>query len=194
VNWDKIIKNVNRRVELQPSACFLDSKGREAAEVSDDWLITDVTADRLLITNTRTQHQTVLAKDHVHHFTSDLIRSPDGSDHGFLTLLVQIFIQGDAIKIRPCIRPGERLAPAPVVEVSDKWVDMFYPGQVRLEQKLGLSPNTLAWCHESRLPGLVAMGAAEVVLEPDSPGRVSRLRFRDSPEPQVLVRRLPPLP
>jgi hypothetical protein len=161
-------------------------------EVSDDWLIADVAPDRLKITNTRTGHQTVLAKDHVHHFTSDLIRSPDGSDYGFLVLLVQIFIQGETVRIRPCLRPGERLAPAPVLEVSDKWVDMFYPGQANLAQKLGCEQHALAWCRQSRVPGLVAQGIAEIVLESDGPGRANRLHFRDSPEPQTLVRRLPP--
>ena len=161
-------------------------------EISDDWQIADATDDRLMITNTRTQHQTVLAKDHVHHFTSDLIRSSDGSDHGFLVLLVQIFIQGQIIRIRPCIRPGERLAPAPVLEISDKWVDMFYPGQAGLAQKLGCDPQALAWCRQSRVPGLIAQGVAELVLESDGPGRANRLHFRDSPEPQTLVRRLPP--
>lgn len=44
-------------------------------EISDDWLITDTTDDRLMIANTRTQH-------------------------GFLVLIVQIFIQGQTIRIR----------------------------------------------------------------------------------------------
>ena len=51
-------------------------------------------------------------------------------------------VQGDNIKIRPCIRPGERLAPAPVVEVSDKWVDGMYP-VFQVAQKLRFDPNTL---------------------------------------------------
>jgi hypothetical protein len=158
---------------------------------SDDWLIKDVTPDRLKITNTRTHHETVLAKDHIHHYTSDLIRSPDGSDHGFLTLLVQIFIQGSTIKIRPCVRPGERLAPDPVVEVTDKWVDLMYP-VFQIAQKLGFDPNSLAWCRESKIPTLVAQGLAEIVQEPESSGRVNRFRVRDSPESQMLIRRLPP--
>jgi hypothetical protein len=29
------------------------------------------------------------------------------------------------VKIRPCLRPGEHLAPALVLKISDKWVDMF---------------------------------------------------------------------
>jgi len=192
MNWDKVVKNVNRRVELQPPACFLDPQGREMPEISDDWLIAGATDDRLTITNTRTQHQTVLAKDHVHHFTSNLIRSPDGSDHGFLVLQIQIFIQGQIVRIRPCIRPGERLAPTAVLQISDKWVDMTYPSQANLSQKLGCDPQALAWCRQSRVAGLVAQGVAEVILEPDGAGRANRLHFRDSPEPQTLVRRLPP--
>jgi hypothetical protein len=45
---------------------------------------------------------------------------------------------------------------------------------------------------QSRVHGLVARGIAEVVLESDGPGPANKLHFRDSPEPQTLVRRLPP--
>lgn len=87
---------------------------------------------------------------------------------------------------------AEVLPPAPVVEVSDKWVDlMMYPVN-QLAQRLGLSPNSLAWCRESKVPGLVAQGLAEVVHELDSAGQAHRLRVKDSPEPLMLIRRIPP--
>jgi hypothetical protein len=190
VNWEKLMTNKGRHVKLQPDACFLDPGGRQIPYLDDDWLITDATPDRLKITNTRTQHQAVLAKDHVHHFTSDLIRSPDGSDHGFLTLLVQLFIKGNDISIKPCLKPGEAVSPPPVIEIEDKWVDMFYPGAVSLAQKLGVQDHELAWCRDSRVHTLIASGSCEIALERDRAGRLYRLRRKDRPECQTLMKRL----
>jgi hypothetical protein len=192
MNWDKITKAANRRIELQPRACFLDAMGRELPEVSDDWVISNPTPDHITVTNTRTQHVMRLGKDHIHHFTSNPLRSPDGNDHGFFTLLVQIYIQGDAVSFRPCLRPGEKLPPVPPIEIEDKWVDQFYPSAANLAHKLGVDPQMLAWCRESRVPSLVAGGNAEIALERIDAGRMCRLRLRDSPEPQMLIRRLPP--
>jgi len=53
---------------------------------------------------------------------------------------------------------AEVLPPAPVVEVSDKWVDLMYPVN-HLAQRLELGPNALAWCRESKIPGLMAVTA-----------------------------------
>jgi len=86
---------------------------------------------------------------------------------------------------------AEVLPPAPDVEVSDKWVDLTYPVN-HLVQQLGLGPNVLAWCRDSKVPGLIAQGTAEVVHEPDSTGQPHRLRIKTSPEPLMLIRRIPP--
>jgi hypothetical protein len=43
LNWSKIADNVGSYVELQPAACFLDSKGYGLLDVSYDWLITEAT-------------------------------------------------------------------------------------------------------------------------------------------------------
>ena len=191
LNWDKIVSNVGRHVELQPPAYFLDAKGRELRNVSDDWLITEANDDRLKIKNLRTNHETVLAKDHIHHFTSNPHSVTNGQEHAFVTLLVQLYIQNDRVTIEPCLRPGERLAPPPVPEVVDEWVDLMYPTS-GIVQKLGIDDSALAWVRESRVAALTAMGTAEVVLVPETSGKLKRYRMRDSPEPQMLVRRLPP--
>jgi pyrimidine deaminase RibD-like protein len=88
---------------------------------------------------------------------------------------------------------AEVQAPAPAVSVSDKWVDLMYPVN-HLAQRLGLGPDALAWCRESKVPGLVTQGLAEVVHEPDSAGQPHRLRIKTSPESLTLVRRIPPQP
>jgi hypothetical protein len=72
---------------------------------------------------------------------------------------VQLYIQNDRITIKPCLRPGERLAPPPVPEVVDEWVDLMYP-TFNGAQKLGIDPNTLAWVRESRVATLTATSVA----------------------------------
>jgi hypothetical protein len=191
LNWGKIAANVGSHVELQPTACFLDAKGRAFPDVSDDWLITEADDARLKIQNVRTGHETVLAKDHIHHYTSNPHRVTSGQEHAFLTLLVQLYIQNDRITIKPCLRPGERLAPPPVPEVVDEWVDLMYP-TIDIAQKLGIDPNTLGWARESSVATSTANGATEVVLMPESTGNLKRFRVRTSPESLILVRRLLP--
>lgn len=191
LNFNKIVGNVGRHIELQPAACFLDAKGHALPDVSDDWLITEASDDRLKIKNVRTGHETVLAKDHIHHYTSNPHRVTNGEEHAFLTLLVQLYIQNDRVTMKPCLRPGERLAPPPVPEIMDEWVDLMYP-TLNIAQKLGVDPNALAWVRESRIPTLAATGSVEVVLMPESSGKLKRFRVRDYPEPQMLVQRLLP--
>jgi len=191
LNWSKVVGNIGNHIELQPAACFLEAKGNALPDVSDDWLITEATDDRLKIKNVRTGHETVLAKDHIHHYTSNPHRVTNGQEHGFLTLLVQLYIQNDRVTIKPCLRPGERLVPTLVPEIVDEWVDLMYP-TFNIAQKLGIDQNMLAWARESRIPTLTAAGAAEVILMPDGSGKLKRYRVRDFPEPQILVRRLPP--
>lgn len=84
---------------------------------------------------------------------------------------------------------AEVLPANPVVEVRDKWVDLMYPVN-HIADRLGLGPNALAWCLESKVPGLVAQGTAEVVHEQDSAGQPHRLRIKTSPEPLMLIRRI----
>ena len=191
LNWSKIVGNVGSHVELQPAASFLDANGHALPDASDDWLITEADDTRLKIQNVRTGHETVPAKDHIHHYTSNPHRVTNGREHAFLTLIVQLYIQNDRITIKPCLRPGERLATPPVPEVVDEWVDLMYP-TFNVAQKIGIDPNTLAWVRESRVATLTATGVAEVMLVPETSGKLKRFRVRDYPEPQILVRRLPP--
>jgi hypothetical protein len=172
-------------VELEPPTCFLDANGRESFPSSDDWRIAAVETEYIKIENTRTQHQTLLAKDHIHNYTSNPAKSPD---HGFLTLSVRLFIKGTAVTIRPCPRPGESIAPLPLPEIVDKWVGLFYPLN-GLAQSLGIDQNMLGWVHETRVATLIANGTSALALESDGNGRFYRLCVKAGPN-LVLVRRL----
>lgn len=110
MNWAQLKKNVGWHIRLVPIACRLDLNGRPLPDRDDEWFIKEVGEDLLSI-----QHVTgitaVLAKDHIHHFTSDPLRRIGDARHGFLTLNVQLFIQGAAAWIRPTLRPGEPVSP-----------------------------------------------------------------------------------
>ena len=107
MQFDQIKKNVGYRVQLVPQACRLDEKGNELPAIDDDWIIQEVFKGGVRISNVRTQHHTILGLDHIHHFTSNPDRSQGGIKYGFLTLNVQIFLQGNNLSVRPSGRPGE---------------------------------------------------------------------------------------
>lgn len=111
MNWDAMKKNVGYRVQLQPVAQRLDAQDIVLQPIDDDWIIQSVGTDIVEISNIRTGHRTNLGKDHIHNFTSNPDRCTGGLKYGFLTLRVQISMQGDALRIRPTLRPGEPLAP-----------------------------------------------------------------------------------
>jgi hypothetical protein len=110
MNWEAMKKNVGYRVQLQPIAQHLDHRGVELQTIDDDWVIQSVGGETVEISNLRTGHRTNLGKDHIHNFTSNPDRCTEGLKYGFLTLRVQISMQGPALRIRPTLRPGEPLA------------------------------------------------------------------------------------
>jgi hypothetical protein len=110
MNWDKLKHNIGYKVQLVPAACHLDTAGDILPPRGEDWTITSSGADFLEI-DTKSGHLYRLGKDHVHHFTSDAHRSAGGDNYGFLTLHVQIFIQGIAVSAVPNGRPGAPVDP-----------------------------------------------------------------------------------
>ena len=113
MNLDKLKQDVGYRVKLVPSACHLDIGGDLLPAPDEDWTIMAVTDDYVEIT-AATSHVYRLGKDHIHHFTTDMHRSADGLQHGFLTLNVQLFIQGADVRAVPNHPPGAPVAPPPV--------------------------------------------------------------------------------
>lgn len=188
MNLDQLKRNVGYHVRLEPVAFRLDDSGRELPSLNDDWLIQEVTDTGVRISNIRTGHSTILGKDHVHHFTSNPDRSISGGiQHGFLTLHVQIYLQGSNLSIRPCSRPGEPVPPHPIQTV-EKWVDSKYPSDSGLQGNLESQGYRVAWCFDSRLARKIELEGWEVVVENDHRGIATTYHLKDRPENQVLIK------
>lgn len=188
MNWEQMKKNVGHRVQLVPTACRLDEQGRQLPAIDDDWIISEVSSNGVRISNTRTGHTTTLGKDHIHHFTSNPDGSQAGIQRGFLTLNVQLFMQGRDLQVRPNARPGEAVAP-PTVELSESLVDLRYPADSGLQRKLESEGYRVAWCLESKLPRLIDLEKWEVVVERDGEGVLRTFRVKDQPSDQILIKR-----
>lgn len=90
-----------------PVATSLDDYGRELAQADDDWIIVEASSERVRISYPRSGHTTTLGKDHIDDFTTNPDRSHGGVKGGFLTLKVQLFLQGANLTVRPNVRPSE---------------------------------------------------------------------------------------
>ena len=113
MNLDQFKKNLNQRVQLEPVACWLDPKGR-GMPVDDDWIVQAVREDEIEIFCNRANARVRLGKDHIHHYTSNPNRTQRDLKYGFLTLNVQVFVQGTNVSIRPNAGPGKPVDPRPV--------------------------------------------------------------------------------
>src|SRR5438105_13737955 len=109
MNFEQLKKNVGAVVRIHPVAHRKDEHEVQLPDVDDDWIIDAVVQDGIRVSNIRTGHTTLLAKDHIHHYTSDPERSKGGQKRGFLTLLVQVTISGAGLKVDPLRRPGAAL-------------------------------------------------------------------------------------
>src|SRR5258706_7586655 len=147
MNLKQLKNNVGHRVQLAPCACRLNAHGLPLPEVSDDWLIESVTEEQVRLIDVTTGHNLVLGNDQIHHFTSDPQRSRSSIKYGFLTLVVQPFIQGNEVWIKPTIRPGEPLPP-PAVVISDKFVHFTYPTESGLQKGFERLGFKVAWSRE----------------------------------------------
>jgi hypothetical protein len=155
--------------------------------VDYDWIISDVSAEGVRISNPSTGHTTLLGKDHIHHFTSDPDRSQTGIRHGFLTLNVQVFLRGNKLWVRPSARPGEAVE-TQTDQVVEKWVDISYPSDSGLQQRLEAAGFRVAWCLDAKLPRKIDLEHWEVVIEPDAGGR-TKFRLKDQPSDQTLIKK-----
>jgi hypothetical protein len=109
MNKDQMKNNVGKRVLLQPPARRVQLDGSvQPAEPDDWWLVEEVTAAGVTISDPRTGNVRVLGYDHIQKFTSDQPR--DGFERGFLTLHVQLVMQGNVVDVVPNARPGESVA------------------------------------------------------------------------------------
>ena len=137
MNKSMMKKNVGAHVRLVPPACRLDHDGFELAPIDDDWwLIQDVTDDGVTISDNLGYRKT-LAYDHLYKFTSDEPRN--GARRGFLTLLVQLFVQGVNIRVQPTVRPGERVPPP---EIAETLVEITYAATMGFSKTLRRGDTT----------------------------------------------------
>jgi hypothetical protein len=182
VNRDMMKRNLHTRVTLLPSARYLDEQGRVVVTQPENcWIVQSVEKDGVLIGHISTGHYRVLGYDHIHKFTSD--GSDANGPRGFLTLTVQVTVQGNEVRVVPT-RPGEPAALV-VPAVSDVLVDFNFPTQCGIQQRLESQGYRVSWSR----PELVAKrlhDGCEVVEEPDKTGALRRFHLRDG---MVLLKR-----
>lgn len=192
MNFDQLKKNnIGFRVQLEPPAVHLDDLGREVPMRNEDWIIQQVSVEDEQVHITTAEIlplATVLGKDAIHSFANNPSRTlPGGPGYGFLKLHMQMCIQNDRITYRPCVRPGERVAP-PTVQIVEKYVDSKYPVDTGLVAKLEPSGFRVCWCAHSRVARKVDLEGWEVVLERDSRGTIVSYHVRTAPENMVLIK------
>lgn len=130
MNWNMLTQNVGCKVRLVPAACHLDADGDLLPPRGEDWTIASHTADSLEI-KTVSGHSYRLAKDAIFSYASDADRSDAKQKYGFLTLKVQLFIQGSTVNAVPNLRPGEPVDP-PAVNKTARARSHFVPELERL--------------------------------------------------------------
>src|SRR6266853_6192122 len=145
MNKEMMKKNLHVHVQLRPPVCRLDQNGFEVKPVTyvgenDSWFIEDVSDAGVRISHPSGYVKT-LNYDHIYKFTSD--ESKSGRRRGFLTLLVQLFIQGNEIRIEPT-RPGAPLPPKSP-SVVEKVVEIGYPQRSGMQARLMTQGYSLGW-------------------------------------------------
>src|SRR6266853_1421685 len=135
MNKDMMKKNVHAHVQLLPPACRLDENGfklKPEAYVgeSDRWFIEDVSDSGVRISHP-SGHVKTLGYDHICKFTSD--GNTNSVKRGFLTLHVQLFIQGNEVRVVPNARPGDPVEPK-LPGVVEKVVEISYPDKSGIQK------------------------------------------------------------
>ncbi len=102
MNKDMIKKMRYHRVRIRPVAKRLIG-ATELPEIDDEWSIEHITDKGVTIRNMRTYHSKLLGFDNIHHYTSDPSKDYDGFKHGFLTLTVQLYLDGWHVRIEPML-------------------------------------------------------------------------------------------
>jgi len=107
---DQLKKCAYVRTQLQPLPIRLDQFGHLLPSIDEDWIIQPFMDDGILgLSSVETGYIAKLGYDAVHHFTSNPNRFQGTVRFGFLTLTVQIYMQGCNLWYLPTLRPGEPL-------------------------------------------------------------------------------------
>jgi hypothetical protein len=108
MNKEQLRKNVGHWVRLRPIAHRLDFRGMPLPQIDDEWKIESVLDDGVRLFLPRTGHVRLLAFDNLCEYTKD--RFERGMHYAFLTLKVQLSIQGNDVHVTPT-RPGVPVPP-----------------------------------------------------------------------------------
>jgi hypothetical protein len=119
---DRLKKSVGWLMEIVPPACHLDDQGNSLPEKNEEWLVEEVTDDLVRLSE-QSGHQVKLGTDHIYSFATNPQRA--AGNVGFLSLHVQVFVQGGRVFEKPNARPGERVPPNPTV-IGEKIVKLNY--------------------------------------------------------------------
>jgi hypothetical protein len=100
MNIEKLRRSLYTRLRLRPIAISVQPDG--AFERHDDvWLLQRVSQAEVELSNISTGHVAKLGTDHIHHFDSDPQSGTATEKHGFLTLTVQVFLEGSKLWLEP---------------------------------------------------------------------------------------------
>ncbi|HEX4028078.1 MAG TPA: hypothetical protein VHX18_10685, partial [Rhizomicrobium sp.] len=165
-----------------------DENSLELPAVDGDWIIEAATDEGLRIRGVQLPYVATLGYDHIHYFTSNPDRKDGGLQFGFLTLCVQIYLQGCALRVRPTLRPGESLPP-PTVTITEKCVDFNYPTASGLQGRLNDLGFQIGWAQERNVAQRVEIDGWQIVTEPDGHGNLTSYRVKDRPHDLILLRR-----
>src|SRR3954471_24746394 len=86
-----------KRVRLYPPPISLDARGVRSPTREDVWLVERASSESLCLRNTATDHSVEFGRDGIHSFTS--LACDDDGVVGFLTLLLQLTLQGRDVRI-----------------------------------------------------------------------------------------------
>ena len=184
---DRLKKNVGWLMEIMPPACHLDDHSNHLPEKNEDWKVEEVTDDVVRL-SAQSGHQLTLGTDHIYSFATNPQRAATNGSFGFLTLHVQVFVQGARVFVKPNSRPGERVPSNPAI-IEDKIVGFNYPTESGIQQRLEAAGYRLVWSLESQLATRVDLHGWEIVVEPDASGRLFRFRCKDPRDDQILLKK-----
>lgn len=75
------------------------------------------------------------------------------------------------------------------VTVHEKWVNLNYPSDSGIQNKLEKSGFKVRWCLDKNVASRTEMEGWEVVIEPDKNGILYRFRIKDFPDNQTLIKK-----
>jgi hypothetical protein len=128
MNKEQLRKTVGHWVRLRPIANRLDPRGYPLPQIDDEWQIESVRDDGVRLFRPRTGHGRLLAFDNICEYTKDRVER--STQYAFLTLKVQVSVQGNDVHVTPT-RPG---VPVPPTIPTD-------PIRLALLQRLQSSPG-----------------------------------------------------